>query len=341
VDARALARWGLSEARLPVGTTVEFRTATTWQRHRTVILVAIVLIAAQALLIGQLLLNRRQRIRAQAAVEHQLSYVAHIARVATVGELAATLAHELRQPLAAILLNAQAGAQMLAKDPPELDEVREILDDISADDARAADVIDRIGALLRREQPRFEQVDLNEVCRGVRRLLQSAAAIRRATIDLALDPELPTIMGDPVQLQQVVLNLALNGLDATASCEGDRTVTLGTGMNGVVAELTVGDSGRGLSAESGHRLFEPFYSTKSQGLGMGLAIVRSIVERHGGRVHARNQTSGGAVFRVLLPLESRYRGPMAPTVEGAVITPQRFEPERAPALAAARSPASS
>ena len=233
--------------------------------------------------------------------EETRSQIAHMGRVAMVGELAAAMSHELRQPLAAIRANAEAGALLLAKDPPDIGEAREAFTDIVDDDVRASEVIDHIRMLLRKQEPTKTLVNLNEVCRQAVHLLRRDAVLRGTTIELALEPRLSTVSGDPVQLQQVVLNLALNALDAVAYSSGTREVIVGTAGRCGEVELFVRDSGPGLAPEVLGHLFESFFSTKVKGLGMGLVIVRTIVERHHGRVRAENHAAGGAVFRVLLP----------------------------------------
>lgn len=238
---------------------------------------------------------------AEMKAEEARRQVAHMGRVAVVADLTATLSHELRQPLAAIRANAEAGLLMLADIPSASPDVTAIFRDIIADDARAADVIDHLRVLLRNERPATTAVDLNDVCRRAAHLLNRDALIRQTRIELALESTLPPLPGDPVQLQQVVLNLALNALDAMAA-SADRSITIGTTSRDGKAELSVRDTGPGLNADVKSHLFESFYSTKSQGMGMGLVIVRSIVERHHGYVRAENDSSGGAVFRVLLPL---------------------------------------
>jgi signal transduction histidine kinase len=275
-----------------------------WEHHRGLIVAVVaVLMLVKLALIVRLLVERRQRMRAQTAMEHQFSHLAHVSRVGTVGELAATLAHELRQPLAAIRYNAETAIRLIGQPAANQVEVKQVLHDIAADDARASDVIDRVVGLLRREERPPERVDLNDVCHGVRRLLHSAAAMRGATVELSLDAELPVIIGDPVQLQQVVLNLVLNALEALPAAEGNRSVVVSTAACGQGVELAVRDFGPGISDDVKDRLFEPFCSTKPQGLGMGLSIVRSIIERHGGTIQATNEPGGGALFRIVLPLE--------------------------------------
>jgi signal transduction histidine kinase len=214
------------------------------------------------------------------------------------------MSHELRQPLAAIRANAEAGARLLTLSPPDLREVREILQSIVADDKRAADVIEGVRKLLRKDEAFATTVDLNQVCQESVRLLQHEAELRQTRLELSLSAAHPTVAGDPVQLQQVLLNLMLNGLEAASTSTTERAVVIHTETNADGVEVTVHDSGPGLSASVHPRLFDPFFSTKTGGLGLGLVIVRSIVERHNGRVRAENHSLGGALFRVRLPAAS-------------------------------------
>ena len=303
VDVRAMARWGLSEDRIPPGTTILFRAPTLWERYRTFLLATAAIIAAQAVWIGLLLIERQRRKRAVLELQQRRDQLAHIGRVATLGELTASISHELRQPLAAIRANAEAGAILLDRSPSDLREAKEAFEDIAMDDRRAVEVLDNIRGLVRKVDPVSESVDVNHVCERSAELLVSDAVQRGIRLRLSLAPRLPAVIGDPVQLQQVVLNLALNAMDAVQATPGKAEVTVGTLLRsrGEV-EIFVRDSGPGLSAEAQLRAFEPFFSTKAHGLGMGLAIVRSLIERHRGRVHLENASGGGAIFRVQLPV---------------------------------------
>ena len=246
-------------------------------------------------------LDITERRLAEQRVEEARRKVAHMGRLALVGELGATISHELRQPLAAIRANAQAGAMLLAGNPPDLREVQAILQDIVADDARAVEVIEGVRRLLRKDELLSATVDLNQICRDTARLLQTEAALRHTRIDLTLAATAPMVTGDPAQLRQLVLNLGLNALEAAASSSDERAVVVSTTLRAGQAEVTVHDSGPGIAADVQPRVFEPFFSTKSEGLGLGLAIVRSIAERHQGRVWAENHATGGAVFGAALP----------------------------------------
>src|SRR3954470_11660895 len=302
VDWRALQRWGLSEDRVLPGTKVLFRVPTVWQRYRTLFLALAAVIVAQSALIASLLVERRKRMRALREVQERRAQLAHIGRVATLGELTAAISHELRQPLAAIRANAEAGRMLLDRTPSDLSQAREAFQEIASDDMRALEVIDHIRALVRKDDPIAATVDLNDVCVRSSELMMSEAVQRGVHLRLSLEPRLPPVIGDPVQLQQVVLNLALNAIDAVQASLDAREVVLGTSMGTAEeVEIFVRDTGPGLSPEAQLRAFEPFFSTKKQGLGMGLAIVRTIVEGHYGSVQAENQKGGGAIFRVQLP----------------------------------------
>lgn len=244
----------------------------------------------------------RERTAAEAAQLRQ--QLLHSGRVAAMGELAASLAHELTQPLAAILSNAQAALRLLAAEPPDVEEVRASLADIVDDDKRAADVIKGVRALLKRGEADYAAVDANDVVRQVAALARNEALARRVDINLELADRLTPVLGDRVQLQQVILNLLLNALEIMAEEEGGpREIVVRTaeraGKNVLVA---VQDSGPGIDAARAESLFDPFFTTKGEGLGMGLAIGRTIVERHGGRIWFENNADRGATFFVSLPV---------------------------------------
>jgi len=229
--------------------------------------------------------------------------LAHLNRVAAMSELAASIAHELNQPLAAILSNAQAAGRLLARTPPDVAESRAALDDIAADARRAGKVIQRMRAMLKKGEPIVAAQDLNHLAREVVRLLASDALLRGAAVQLDLAPALPSIQGDAIQLQQVLLNLVVNALDAVSRRPPDARLVVVRTRAGADArvELSVEDSGEGIPPEDLERIFDPFFTTKSSGLGVGLAISRSIIESHGGRLSAENNPGQGATIRAVLP----------------------------------------
>ena len=219
------------------------------------------------------------------------------------GELTASLAHELNQPLTAILSNAQAAQRILASDPTDLAEIREILGDIVEDDKRAGEVIHRLRGFLKKSNVELAALDIGELVGQVARLVTSDAIIRNVAIRLDLAPGLPPVCGDRVQLQQVIRNRLMNGLDAMREPgESERTLVLRTFSEGPASVVVaVEDSGVGIDEADLEHVFHAFYTTKADGLGMGLAIARSIVEAHGGRLSARNNPGGGATFSFTLP----------------------------------------
>jgi signal transduction histidine kinase len=243
------------------------------------------------------------RKRAELEAEAHRAEAAHAARGATLGELAAGLAHELNQPLAAILTNVQAGQRLLVSEPLRLELLRDIMSDIAADDIRAAEIIRRMRALLKKGQRDVQPLDLSQLASDVLRLVASDAILRRVRIHSRLEPDLPGIVGDRVQLQQVILNLVVNGLESMSEiAPGLRHLTIRTAQPDTDrVEVSVQDTGPGISAEILDRIYEPFFSTKTDGLGMGLSICRSIAEAHGGRLEASNNPAGGATFVFALP----------------------------------------
>ena len=218
------------------------------------------------------------------------------------GQLASTLAHELNQPLGAILRNAEA-AELFLQDPsPDLDELRAILADIRKDDHRAGEVIDRMRAMMKQRQAEQCRLDLNLLAGEVIALVQPDADKRRVRLALDIDPALPPVLGDRVQLQQVLINLLLNAFDALDDNLSERPlVTVWARPVGATVEVAVRDNGQGIAADKIPHVFEPFFSSKPNGLGMGLAISRDIIEAHGGRLWAKNNEAGGATFTISLP----------------------------------------
>jgi signal transduction histidine kinase len=247
--------------------------------------------------------------RKQTEIEAQRSRqeLAHFNRVSTMGELTASLAHGLKQPLTGILTNAQAARRFLDAAPPALGEIRDILSDIVEDVNRAAEVIQRVRDLLRKDKYQYVLLDLNTLSRDVAKLVSSDAVVRNVTVRLDCDPQPALVHCDRVQLQQVILNLLLNAMEAMAECiEGNRTVTVRTrNSDAKTVQVSVEDTGPGLQNGSQELIFEPFYTTKPAGMGMGLSIVRSIIEAHGGAIWAVNNPTCGATFHFTLPWAGR------------------------------------
>jgi len=304
-DWRELRRWGISESRLPPGSVVLFREPTAWERYWRPVVAAVVVMATQAVLIFSLLLQRRRRRAAEADAEQRRAELAHLSRVASLGELTATLAHELNQPLTAILTNAGAGRRFLARPDPDVSEVRDALADITSETQRARDIISRLRDMLRRDGPaEFAPVGLNDVISTVERLLRGERVRHQVTVELELAPGLAPTTGDAIQLQQVVMNLMLNAFAAMdQSGRSTRRLLVRTRMagDGASVQAEFHDSGVGIAPDVADRLFEPFVTTKPDGLGMGLSICRTILDKHRGELRAANNLAGGATFTLTLP----------------------------------------
>ena len=244
----------------------------------------------------------RQRVETE--VRELRRDLTHVGRVATMGELTASIAHELNQPPTAILTNAQVAGRLIDSGA-DAKAVRDIVADIVADDQRAGEVIRRVRAFVKKDETNQSRLDINAVVQDVIGLVRNDAIIRGVSIDLDLAFDLPSMVADRVQLQQVVLNLIMNGLDAMRAAADRRlAITTRVGAEGTV-RVSVRDHGCGIVEDDLARIFEPFYTTKPQGLGMGLSIARSLVEAHGGRLWAESNPNGGATFTFTLPLLHR------------------------------------
>ena len=263
------------------------------------------------------------RKKAELEAQRHRDELAHAGRVSVMGQLSSALAHELNQPLGAILRNAEAAELFLQGIPPDLQEVRGILADIRKDDQRAGEVIDRMRALLKRREFQWSELDLNALVEEVASLVRPDAERRRVKLGLDLAPTLFPIRGDRVQLQQVLLNLLLNAMDATTSnAPEDRHVSVCTRCFDGQAEVAVTDAGHGIAPEILKHVFEPFFTTKANGMGLGLAISHNIIEAHRGHIRAENNPDGGATFRITLATREEHRviGNEGTRVQGRAVT---------------------
>src|SRR5882757_5728600 len=243
--------------------------------------------------------------QAQEELRDTQAELAHTTRVLTMGELTASIAHEVNQPLGAIVASAGACERWLAANPPQMEKARRALERIVNDGRRAGEVIKRIRALMKRQLPRKDWLDINETILEVAALAQDQLSRGDILLETRLAEGLPLVHGDRVQLQQVLLNLIVNAIDAMSEIdERRRELTIVSAADGPQAvAIEVRDSGMGLDPEHAANLFEPFYTTKAEGLGIGLSVSRSIVEAHGGRLSAGANVPHGAVFRFTVPLE--------------------------------------
>jgi C4-dicarboxylate-specific signal transduction histidine kinase len=254
--------------------------------------------------VNDALLNQMaEQRRTEEALQVARTELARVVRITTIGELAASIAHEVNQPLAAVVANADACVAWLARDNPDLVEARAAAERTTQGATRASEVIGRIRSLINKTSPERARVQINEIIREVVALAERQASKNEVSVETQLAPDLSTIFGDRIQLQQVILNLMLNGIEAmTGISDRPRRLIIRSQMQDADrVRVSVEDSGIGVKAEIMGRLFEPFFTTRSQGIGMGLPISRSIVEAHGGRLWAESTVSQGSVFQFTLP----------------------------------------
>ena len=251
------------------------------------------------------LMDITARKQGEEALRTTQAELAHVTRVTTLGELTSSIAHEVKQPLTAVVANGNACLRWLAAQPPNLEEARQAVGRIIKDGHRAGDVIGRIRALVKKTPPQKEWLDLDDILREVIALARGEVNRNHVSLQTQFSEELPLVRGDRIQLQQVILNLVMNGIEAMSGVnEGTHELLIHSSQNGANGVLVmVCDNGVGLDTETLAHLFDAFYTTKPTGLGMGLAISRSIIEAHGGRLWAEPNAPHGAVFQFTLPVE--------------------------------------
>ena len=302
-DWRQMQRWGISERNLPTGSEIRFREPSVWQQYTWQIAFISAVLLIQAGLISVLLQEHRRRQRAEVLSRQRMTELAHVNRFATAGELTASIAHEINQPLGSILANAETAEEILKSSRPDITELKEIVSDILHDDRRATEVIRRMRALLKKAPVEQKHFDLNEVVQETIRFFSSLAVGRKFELVSVITPEALPILGDRIQLQQVILNLVVNGIDAMRDIPSEiRTITIRTSRDEKFAQVSVSDRGSGIAEDKLKEVFEPFFTSKAEGMGMGLSIARTIIEAHNGVISAKNRDHGGASFRIKLPL---------------------------------------
>jgi signal transduction histidine kinase len=306
-----LQRWGLDERQLPAGSVLRFRQPSLWEAYRWHVVAVVLIVLAQSGLIAALLVLRHRRRQAERArlqaveqAQRARDELAHTLRVTTLGGLVAAIAHEISQPLTAIVTNAEATRRIVSHGPMA-DEAREALADIKADAVRATQVIQRLRALSRKARGESREIDLERLIDETVSILRADLALKRITIlaSPAKDP-LPLVSGDPIQMQQVLLNVLVNASEAVAAVEGGpREIAIETTVEppGFVC-VCVRDTGIGVEEAELEQIFQPFVTSKSEGLGMGLSISRTIVEAHLGRIWATSQLPRGTAIYITLPV---------------------------------------
>jgi C4-dicarboxylate-specific signal transduction histidine kinase len=302
-------RWGIDDALLPSNSMVMFQERSLWDEYRYHAGAFFLLLALETGLIAGLLFERRWRRQAELDAARKGSELAHLSRVTMVGSLSTSIAHELNQPLAAILINAQAARMLIGKSPPDCNEVRQILDDIIADERRASEIITGLRSMLAKREVSHQQIAIEEITRETLYLLRTELTNRRATVILKVEPNCPRVRCDRVQLQQVLVNLVMNACD---SMEGnpvaDRVVVVSAEPFDAGVRIRVEDEGCGISPDLAAGRFTPFATTKRHGMGLGLTVCSTIIASHGGKLYGANKSPRGAVFTVDLGGHHGTRG---------------------------------
>jgi len=302
-DWRQLQRWNIDERGLPRGSVVRFRQPSLWRDYRAQVFGTAGTIAALMALVVWLLYERRERRKAENDSRRSLAMAAHADRAVMMTAMTGSIGHELSQPLGSIRLNADAADQLIASNRATPEELRDILRDIGREDERATRIVDRVRAMLKKQDIDKRPLDVFAVVRESVAFLAHDAAARQVQIECRLPSPSCFVIGDQVLLQQVVVNLVLNAFDAMAEGDAaaDRRVVIEAVPGSAIVEISVRDSGPGVPVHLSGRLFEPFVTTKPNGLGLGLSIASSIVAAHGGTIGCHNATEGGAVFCITLP----------------------------------------
>jgi signal transduction histidine kinase len=303
-DWRQLQRWQISESRLPPGSEILFREPTTWERYPWQIALISAVFLIQAGFISILLHEHRRRRFAEVQARQRMAELARVNRFSTAGEWTASIAHEINQPLGAILTNAETAREILKSPSPDIVELNEIVGDIMRDDRRASEIIRRTRSLLTKAPFELKRLDLNDIVREAVEFLSTLAVGRKVELTSLIKQNALPILGDRIQLQQVILNLVVNGIDAMKDTPGEnRIISIRTSRAEQFAELSVADRGPGIPEDKLKEVFEPFFTSKAEGMGMGLSIARTIIEAHHGRIWAKNRDHGGASIRIRIPLE--------------------------------------
>ena len=303
-DWRQMQRWGISESSLPTGSEIRFRDLTLWEQYRMPILAAVAVFLLQATLIAWLIYERWRRRVAESDSLQRINELARMNRFASAGEMAASIAHEIRQPLAAIANSGSASLNWLKRQVPDLDEVRILLQNIVKESHRADDIIKSIRAMFKNDSPVRTEINLNELIRQVITITAGSIKSNNIMLDANLTDDVPPlVMADPVQLQQVILNLIMNAVEAMShSGDSARILQLRSQVDGAGTVLMkVADSGPSIDPKVAERMFQPFFTTKPGGMGMGLAICKTIIQQHGGSLTASPSKPHGMEFQIVLP----------------------------------------
>jgi signal transduction histidine kinase len=298
-DWGQIQRWGISEKNLPPGGKILFRDPTVWEQYRAHILAVTAAILTQAALIFWLLYEHWRRQRAEILARNTMSELSHVNRMATAGQLSASIAHEVNQPLAGIVANAQAALRWLEK--ANVEEVREGLKRIVSDGHRASDIITNLRAMFKSDVQEKALVDINKLVLSVLALVRIDLQKHEIKLQTQLDDQIPQVLGNQVQLQQVISNLVVNAIESMGSLQ-TRALRIKTELSqSNTVQVSIEDTGTGIKSSDVAKLFKPLFTSKARGLGMGLSICQSIIENHDGRIWVSPGATGGSIFQFELP----------------------------------------
>ncbi len=312
-DWRQLQRWNIKEDALPPGSEIRFRQPTAWQEYRIQILVVCGALMLQAAMISWLLYEHRRRNLAELQARHSMTELTYMNCRAAAGELSASIAHEVNQPLTGIATRASAALRWLRAETPDLDKTRAALEQIVAASHRASDIVKSVRAMFRKDAGERGSIDVNNLLRAIVAMVRVDLQKNGVNLQLQLTDRLPAVTGDEVQLQQVVLNLVMNAIEAMQPVPR-RVLTVKSGqVNANMVQVSIEDTGTGVDPSNLDRIFSPLFTTKERGMGMGLSICHSIIENHGGKIWASPGASQGSNFQFELPIgpEGKAAGTIA------------------------------
>ena len=297
-------RWGISESRLPPESEIYFRELGVWEQYRLPIMAILAIIVLQAALISWLIYEHRRRSLAEIRSRNAMTELANMNRLATAGQLSASIAHEINQPITGMVLKANAGLRWMAAEKPDMERIRNVLTDIVGAGHRAGEIVNSVRSMFRKEESAKAAISLNNLVNTVLVLLRADLQKDDVRVEIQLDENLPAVTGDAIQLQQVILNLIVNAADAMRDVP-PRVLKVQTSQSpsGMV-HMSIEDTGTGISAPDRERIFDPLFTTKAAGMGMGLSICRSIIENHGGRIWVSPGVNRGSIFQFELPTKS-------------------------------------
>jgi signal transduction histidine kinase len=300
-DWRLMQRWGVSESRLPPGSQIYFREPSVWEQYQLQIMAIFATLLLQAILILWLIYEQRRRSRAEMLAHASMAELTHMNRVAAAGELSASIAHEVNQPITGMVLKAGAALRSIPEDMPNAQKVRDLLRDIVSAGQRAGEIVTSIRGMFKRDTSARVPVNLNKKIEVILALLKTDLQSAGVRVEKQLDEQLTPVTGDPVQLQQVILNLIVNAADAMRAVQPRELKVQSSRSASGIVRVSIEDSGTGISASDLNRIFDPMFTTKSSGMGMGLSICRTIIENHGGKITVSAAAERGTIFQFELP----------------------------------------